>query len=251
MKNDYISLFHPFCATWRVSPKPEDNCFILFPAPFQGIKGCKQKENMSCEKAITRAATSGGSSRWKKERESLDKVSHLPLTKLRSKPRAPPASSKRATSERRRSFPLSSRLLTHHPPGLTSLSYTKITFLLLKNHHSHASVTHCTLSRHISVLLNSVWQFPSAFLWINKCYIFFYHYFCLQFLEKINIWSFMLCPNFVSFIKSLLNLAEIMFLIRRNDSGYRCGQVFYTILCYRLSWPSRLSKPISSADLHR
>lgn len=61
----------------------------------------------------------------------------------------------------------------------------------------------------------------------------------------------MLCPNFVCSNKSLLDLAEIMFLVRRNDFGYGCEQVFHTILCYRLSRPPRLSKPISSADLHR
>lgn len=93
----------------------------------------------------------------------------------------------------------------------------------------------------------TVLQFPSAFLWISKCYNFFQHYFRLQFLLKINIWSFMLLP----FIKSLLDLAEMMFLICRNDSGYRCGQVFHTILCYRFSSPPCLGKPISSADLHR
>lgn len=61
----------------------------------------------------------------------------------------------------------------------------------------------------------------------------------------------MLCSNFVIAFRSLLDLAEMMFLMRRNDSGYGCEQVFHIILCDRLSWPPHLSKPISSADLHR
>lgn len=64
--------------------------------------------------------------------------------------------------------PTSSRLLTHRLPGLT-LSYTKITFLHLKNHRSHASVTH--LSRHVSVLLNRgilCVAVPISLFFVNK-----------------------------------------------------------------------------------
>lgn len=81
--------------------------------------------------------------------------------------------------------PPPSRLLTHHPPGLTWLCYMKITFLHLKSQRSHASVTHRTPSRHISVLLNNVLQFPSAFWWMNKCYTSFYHNFVFAVCLKV------------------------------------------------------------------
>lgn len=109
MKNDHISFcFILLALLGEFLLNQQTTASFYFSPLFQRIKGCKQKVNMSCVKAITRAAASGGSSGWEKERESETKcLTSLWQKKNKQKKngQTPPASLKRAASERSRSFP--------------------------------------------------------------------------------------------------------------------------------------------------
>lgn len=182
----FFLVFHPFRATWRVSAKPADDCFISFPAPFWGIKGCKQKRKHILWDSNHQSCCFGRKQQMREGQRIFGLSVSPPFDKTPVKSKC--TSSVNQACRVRVPWHLSPpppRLLAHHPPGLTWLCYMKITFLHLKSQHSHASVTHRTPSRHVSVLLNNVLQFPSAFWWINKCYTLFYHNFVFAVCLKV------------------------------------------------------------------